>query len=143
MAKVNIINKRVRFDYEIIDEYTCGVELKGFEAKSIRVNGANIKDSFCFFIDGELFCDFNIPEGKTIANTKHDPKRKKKLLLTKKEIKKIIKQKDIKGNTIIPYVLFTNEKNLLKMKIVVGKGKKKFEKREAIKEKDFKRELKY
>ena len=140
--QVNILNKRARFDYEILDRYTAGIVLAGSEIKSIRLGKASIAESFCEFQNGELFAiNTNIEEYAFSRNFSHTPKSERKLLLNKKELKSLEKSVQNKGLTIIPLRLFTNEKGLAKLEIGLGRGKKNYDKRETMKERDTKRDL--
>ena len=139
---VNILNKRAKFDYEILDKYTAGIVLTGTEIKSIRLGKASITESFCEFHDGELFViNSNIEEYLYGTHYNHKTKSERKLLLNKKELKKLLKDSDNKGLTIVPLRLFTNEKGLAKLEIALCRGKKNYDKRESLKEQDTKRDL--
>lgn len=138
--KINIKNKKAFFNYEIIDKYNCGICLFGTEVKSIRNGGANFNDSYCLFINNELYIrNLNISEYKFANIYNHETKRDRKLLLTKKEIKKIEDKVKIKGNTIIPLRLYINDNGLIKIEIGLCKGKHTYDKRESIKAKDINR----
>jgi len=129
--KINILNKRARFDYEFIDTYTAGVVLTGVEVKFIRKGHLSFVDSFCSFQNDELFM-----KNVSISGIGNDNiKRDRKLLLKKKELNKIKKDLD-KGLTIIPTKLYENEKGLFKVEIVLARGKKLYDKRETIKKRD-------
>jgi SsrA-binding protein len=140
---VNIQNKKARFLYEILDKYTAGIVLTGTEIKSIRSSKASIAESFCEFNEkGELFVINATIEEYAFGNYyNHRPKAERKLLLNKKELKKLLKEVQASGLTIIPLRLFINEKGYAKMDIALAKGKKLFDKRETIKDRDNKREL--
>ncbi len=140
---MNILNKKAKFSYEILDTYTAGIVLTGTEIKSIRDSKASIAESFCEFNDrGELFViNMTIQEYVYGNYYNHKPKAERKLLLNKRELKKLEKEVNIKGNAIIPLRLFINEKGLAKLEIALGKGKKLFDKRETIKDRDNKRNL--
>jgi len=140
---VNIKNKKAKFEYEILDTYTAGIVLTGTEIKSIRESQASIAESFCEFNDrGELFViNMTIQEYVYGNYYNHKPKAERKLLLNKRELKKLEKAVNIKGNAIIPLRLFVNEKGLAKLEIALGKGKKLFDKRDTIKDRDNKRNL--
>ena len=125
---MEITNKKVRFEYEIIEKYTCGIVLMGLEVKSIRDDKVSIVNTFCYINDNEMFV-------KNINITTYDNNRPIKLLLNKKEIRDISKNLD-KGLTIVPYRLFTNDRGLIKVEIIIGRGKKLFDKRETIKKRD-------
>lgn len=140
---VNIKNKKAKFEYEILDTYTAGIVLTGTEIKSIRESQASIAESFCEFNDrGELFViNMTIQEYIYGNYYNHKPKAERKLLLNKRELKKLEKAVNVKGNAIIPLRLFVNEKGLAKLDIALGKGKKLFDKRDTIKDRDNKRNL--
>jgi SsrA-binding protein len=139
---VNILNKRAKFDYEILDKYTAGIVLTGTEIKSIRLGKASIAESFCEFHEGELFLiNSHIEEYLYGTHYNHKAKSERKLLLNKRELKKLNKDLDNKGLTIIPLRLFTNEKGLAKLDIALCRGKKNYDKRESLKEQDTKRDI--
>jgi len=140
---INIQNKKARFQYEILDKYTAGIVLTGTEIKSIRNSKASIAESFCEFNDsGELFV-VNMTIEEYIYGTyyNHKPKATRKLLLNKKELKKLNKEVQNTGLTIIPLRLFINEKGYAKLEIALAKGKKLHDKRETIRDRDNKRNL--
>ena len=130
---VQILNKRAKFEYEILDKYTAGIVLVGTEIKSIRLGKASIAESFCEFNDkGELFVINSTIEAYDFGtHYNHRPKTERKLLLQKKELRKLI----------VPLKLFINEKGLAKMDIALVRGKKLYDKRETIKDRDNKRNL--
>ena len=139
---VNILNKRAKFDYEILDKYTAGIVLTGTEIKSIRLGKAAITESFCEFNNHELFLiNATIEEYLYGTHYNHKAKSERKLLLNRKELKKLEKDSDNKGLTIVPLRLFTNEKGLAKIEIALCRGKKNYDKRESLKEKDTQRDL--
>ena len=140
---VNIKNKKAKFEYEILDTYTAGIVLTGTEIKSIRDSKASIAESFCEFNDkGELFViNMTIQEYVYGNYYNHKPKAERKLLLNKRELKKLEKEVNIKGNAIVPMRLFVNERGLAKVDIALGKGKKLYDKRDTIKDRDNKRNL--
>ncbi len=139
---VLIKNKRATFDYELIDKYTAGIVLVGTEIKSIREGKASLVDTFCFFNNGELWVkNMNISEYFFGSYNNHLPKRDRKLLLTRKELLKIERATKETGFTIVPTKLYINEKGLCKVDVAVAKGKKEYDKRESIKEKDAKRTM--
>lgn len=141
--RINILNKKAKFQYEILDKYTAGIALTGTEIKSIRASKASIAESFCEFNDrGELFVINMTIEEYAFGNYyNHKPKAERKLLLNKKELKKLEKQVNIKGNAIIPLRLFINDNGYAKLVISLAKGKKLYDKRETIKDRDNKRNL--
>ncbi|MCQ2209533.1 MAG: SsrA-binding protein SmpB [Paludibacteraceae bacterium] len=139
---VLIRNKRASFDYELIDTYQAGIVLVGTEIKSIRLGKASLVDTFCFFNDDELWVkNMNISEYFYGTYNNHLPRRDRKLLLTKRELQKIRRQTKDTGFTIVPTKLFLNEKGLAKVEIAVAKGKKAYDKRESLKEKDDRRQM--
>ena len=138
----NILNKRARFDYEILDKYNAGIVLTGTEIKSIRLGKASIAESFCEFHNHELFLiNATIEEYLYGTHYNHKAKSERKLLLNKKELKKLQKDSDNKGLTIVPLRLYTNEKGMAKIEIALCRGKKNYDKRETLKENDTKREI--
>ena len=142
LKTVNILNKRAKFEYEIIDRYTAGIVLTGTEIKSIRLGKAGIAESFCEFHGTELFVINSTIEEYLFGNQfNHRAKSERKLLLNKRELKGLLKDVQNKGLTIIPLRLFTNEKGMAKLDIALCKGKKNFDKRETIKDRDNKRDL--
>ncbi len=137
---VNIINKKARFEYEFIQTEIAGISLLGSEVKSIRQGKVSISESFCYFNNGELYV-----KGMNISDygygSSHDTTRNRKLLLKKKELRDLENQL-VKGFTILPYRLFLNDKGLIKVEIVLGRGKKLHDKRESIKKRDIDRDIK-
>ena len=140
---VNILNRKARFSYDLLDTYTAGIVLSGTEIKSIRASKASIAESFCEFNEnGELFViNMTVQEYDYGNHFNHKPKAERKLLLNKKELKKLEKEVKNTGLTIIPLKLFINDKGFAKLQIALAKGKKLFDKREAIKDRDNKRNL--
>lgn len=140
---VNIKNKRARFEYELIEEYTAGIILTGTEIKSIRNSKASIAESFCEFNHkGELFTvNMHIEEYAFGTRFNHKPKAQRKLLLNKKELNKLYKEVKNGGLTIVPLRLFINDKGFAKIRIALARGKKLYDKRETIKDRENKRDL--
>ncbi|MBC8110767.1 MAG: SsrA-binding protein SmpB [Verrucomicrobia bacterium] len=139
---VNLQNRRASFEYQFIDKYTAGIALTGTEIKSIRESKANLQDAYCLFVDNELFVrQMHIAVYEQGTHYNHLPLRDRKLLLTKKELRKLTKELNDQGLTIIPTRLFINDKGLAKVEIALAKGKKLHDKRDDIKQKDIKREL--
>ncbi|MCL4117741.1 UNVERIFIED_CONTAM: hypothetical protein GTU68_062383, partial [Idotea baltica] len=136
-------NKKARFEYELLDKYTAGIVLSGTEIKSIRLGKASITESFCEFNEkGELFIiNMQVDEYSHASHFNHRPKAARKLLLNKQELKKLLKEVNSSGNTIVPLNLFLNDRGLAKMNIALAKGKKLYDKRETIKDRDNKRDL--
>lgn len=141
-SPINIKNKRASFDYEFIDTYTAGLVLTGTEIKSIRAGKASLVDAFCFFSRGEMWVkNMHIAEYFYGSYNNHSARRDRKLLLNKKELRKLQSATKTPGFTIVPTRLFINEKGLAKLVIALAKGKKEFDKRESLKEKDDRREM--
>ena len=140
---INILNKKARFSYDLLDNYTAGIVLTGTEIKSIRLSKASIAESFCEFNEsGELFViNMTIQQYDHGNHFNHSPKTERKLLLNKKELRKLSKELKNTGLTIIPTKLFINEKGFAKLQISLAKGKKLFDKRENIKDRENKRNL--
>ena len=139
---VVIKNKKATFLYELLEVYTAGIVLTGTEIKSIRMGKASIVESYCYFINTDLWIKgMHVAEYWWANRYNHDPNRERKLLLSKKELLKLKKRTQEKGLTIIPTKLFINEKGYAKLDIALAKGKKVFDKREDIKKKDPKREM--
>lgn len=142
LDKVQIKNKRASFEYFFIEKYTAGIQLTGTEIKSLRDGKANITDAYCSFTNNELFVrNMHIAEYTYGTYLNHPPKRDRKLLLNKRELHKLLNKLKEQGITIIPTFLFINEKGLAKLEIALAKGKKLYDKRETMKNKDAKREI--
>ena len=140
--KVNIKNKRAYFNYEILEEFVAGIVLVGPEIKSLRAGKASLVDCYCFFHGGELFVHgMNISEYEWASYNNHQPKRDRKLLLNRKELTKLQRATQDKGVTIVGLKLFINERGLAKLVIGLARGRKQYDKREYLKEKDTKRDL--
>lgn len=141
-GKINIQNKRAGFEFEITDRYEAGIVLRGSEIKAIRQGGGSISEAFCVMRDGELFVkNMNIPEYSHGGYANHKPETLRKLLLTKRELSKIDSKIREKGLTVLPLRLYLSERGFAKLQIGVGRGKKKFDKRQSLKQKDTKREI--
>ena len=140
---INIQNKRARFEYELIEQYAAGLVLTGTEIKSIRLGKATITDSFCEFNErGELFViNMNIQEYAWGTNYNHRPKAERKLLMNKQELRKLEKEVKNVGLTIVPLRVFITDKGYAKLVIAMAKGKKLYDKRETIKDRENKRDL--
>ncbi len=140
---INIHNKRAKFEFEILEQYTAGIVLTGTEIKSIRLGKAQITDSFCEFSENkELFLiNSYIEEYGFGTHYNHKAKNQRKLLLNKKELRSLYKSLQNKGLTIVPLRLFINEKGLAKIDIALARGKKLYDKRATIKDRDIKRDL--
>lgn len=141
-SKVEIKNKRASFEYEFIENFTAGIVLSGSEIKSIREGKASLVDSYCYFVGTELFVkNMNISEyWWSSAFNRHDPRRDRKLLLNKKELRKLLRATKEKGMTIIATRLFIAENGYAKLNISLARGKREYDKRQSIKEKDMRRE---
>jgi len=141
--KINIQNKKARFEFEIIDNYVAGIQLTGTEIKSIRQSQARITESFCEFNDrGELFIvNMYIKEYMYGNHFNHKPKSERRLLLNKRELRSLKKDVEAKGNTIVPLKLFINDRGFAKLEIALAKGKQTHDKRNVIKDRDNKRDL--
>lgn len=139
---IQIRNRKASFEYFFIETFIAGIVLKGTEIKSLREGKANLQDAYCTFFKDELWVkQLHISPYAQAAHYNHDLTRERKLLLNKKELRKLEKGMQEKGNTIIPIKLFINDRGLAKIEIALAKGKKLYDKRENIKEKDVKREL--
>ncbi len=141
--KIHIKNKKARFEYILLEEFTAGIVLTGTEIKSIRNSKASITESFCEFNNqGELFTiNMHIEEYAYGTRFNHLPKAQRKLLLNKKELKKLQREVQNTGLTIVPLRLYINEKGFAKLRIALARGKKLYDKRETIKDRDNKRDL--
>lgn len=141
--KIEIRNKRATFDYEFLETYTAGIVLVGTEIKSIRAGKVSLQDSYCYFSGTDLYV-----RGMNVATYfwasrwgAHEPLRDRKLLLNKKELRHLFQQNKTKGLTIVPVKMFISDEGYAKLVIALAKGKKEFDKRESIKEKDIRREM--
>lgn len=141
-SDINIKNKKAFFEYHILDKYIAGISLLGTEIKSIRAGKANINDSFCSFLNEELYIhNMHISEYSHGSFYNHEAKRERKLLLSKKELAKLRVKGQERGYTIIPLRMFISNRGFAKVEIALAQGKKDFDKRETIKERENKREL--
>ena len=137
-----IKNKKASHDYEFLEKFIAGIRLTGTEIKSIRLGKATLADSYCFFSNGEMFIrGMHIAEYYWGNINNHDPLRERKLLLTKRELKRIDRKVKESGLTIIVNKIFINERGLAKAEIAIAKGKKQYDKRQVLKKKDTEREL--
>lgn len=140
-STVEIKNRRASFDFEFVERFTAGIVLSGTEIKSIRAGKASLVDSYCYFVGGELFVrNMNVAEYWWGSYNRHDPKRDRKLLLNKRELRKLQRATREKGMTIVAIKIFISEKGYAKLDIALARGKREFDKRESIKEKDMRRE---
>jgi SsrA-binding protein len=139
---VNIVNKRARFEFELLQTYTAGMQLLGSEVKSLREGNGSITEAFCFFAHGELFVkNMHIGTFKQASYNNHELMRVRKLLLKKVELRKLQAKASEKGLTIVPLKVFLSDTGYVKMEIAVARGKKAFDKRESIKERDIERQM--
>ncbi len=141
-ANINIKNRRASFDYEFVDVYTAGIVLTGTEIKSIRMGKASLVDSYCYFAAGELWAkNINISQYLQGSYNNHNERRERKLLLNKKELRYLEDESKSPGFTIVPTRLFINSHGLAKLDIALARGKKTYDKRQSIREKEDKREM--
>jgi len=142
LAKIQIKNRRAGFEYFLIEQLTAGIVLTGTEIKSLREGKASINDAYCMFKNNELFVlNMHIAEYTYGTYLNHQPKRERKLLLNKRELKKWQSKVKEKGYTIVPVLFHINDSGLAKLTIALAKGKHSYDKRESLKEKDLKREI--
>lgn len=138
--KIDIVSKKARFSYDLIQTFTAGIQLFGTEIKSIRDGKVNLTDGYCYFKQDELWVkNIHISEYSMGTYNNHEPLRVRKLLLHRRELKKLQASVKEKGLTIIPIRIFLNEKGLAKLEIALARGKKSHDKRESIKERESKR----
>lgn len=141
-SDINVKNKKAYFEYHILDKYIAGISLLGTEIKSIRSGKVNINDSFCSFLGGDLYIrNMHISEYSHGSFYNHEARRDRKLLLTKKELKKLLVKGEERGYTIIPLRMFISNRGFAKLEIALAQGKKDFDKRDTIKDRENKREL--
>lgn len=141
-SKIIAKNKRANFEYFLTTRFIAGIQITGTEIKSIREGKVNITDAYCVAQNNEIFVrNMHIAEYKYGTYNNHEPKRDRKLLLEKKEIKKIVAQLEQKGVTLVPTAMILNENGLAKLEIAIAKGKKLYDKRDSIKDRDNKRDL--
>ena len=139
-ADINIKNRKAEYEYYLVSTFTAGIVLTGTEIKSIRAGKVNLTDSYCSFINGELWAhNIHISEYANGTYNNHEPKRDRKLLLNRKELKKLQSKLNDRGTTIIPTRMWINENGYAKLDIALARGKKMFDKRDSIKEKDQRR----
>jgi len=139
---ISIKNKKASHEYILIQEFTAGIQLTGTEIKSIRDGKASIADAYCSFTGEELFVrNMHIAEYVLGTHYNHEPKRDRKLLLTKRELRKLNVKVKERGFTIIPTLLFINDKGFAKLTIALARGKHSYDKRETLKKKDIQREI--
>jgi SsrA-binding protein len=141
-ANIDIKNKRASFDYEFLETLTAGIVLNGTEIKSIREGKASLSDAYCYFVGNELFVkNMHIAEYWWGNLNNHNPRRDRKLLLNRKELNKLLRKYKEKGLTIVATRLFIEENGYAKLEIALARGRKAYDKRENIKEKDLRREM--
>ena len=141
-SNILIRNKRSTFDYEIMDRFVAGIQLYGTEIKSIRDGKAGLSDTYCSFINGELWVkNMHIATYFFGTYNNHDVRRDRKLLMTKRELRKLLRGTKETGFTIVPTKLFINEKGLAKIEIGLARGKKTYDKRQSLREKEDKRSI--
>lgn len=142
LQNINIKNRRASFDYEFIEKFTAGIVLLGTEIKSIRLGKVSMNDAYCYFTGGELLIkNLSISEYDFGTCNNHEARRERKLLLTKKELRKLDRKIKETGLTIVPIRLFINDKGLAKLEIALARGKANYDKRQTLKEKDARREM--
>ncbi len=139
---VEIVNRRAQYEYHFLDVYEAGIVLQGTEIKAIRKGNANLSDAYCVFQHGDLYVrSMFIAEYEFGTYSNHDPRRMRKLLLRRPELRKLERRVKERGLTIVPYRLYLSDRGLAKLEIALAQGKKTHDKRESIKEKDHKRDL--
>jgi len=140
-SKIEIKNKRASFEYELVESFTAGIVLSGTEIKSIRAGKASLADSYCYFVNRELYVkNMHIADYWWASFNQHDPRRDRKLLLNRKELNRLFRATREKGMTIVATRLFISENGFAKLNISLAKGKREYDKRHSIKEKDLRRE---
>lgn len=142
LPRIHIKNKKASHEYFLEERYVAGIQLNGTEIKSIRYGKATLTDAYCVYMKEELFVrNMHIAEYKLGTHYNHEPKRDRKLLLTKRELGKLKTKVNEKGYTLVPVALFINDKGLAKLEIALAKGKHTYDKRSSLKEKDLKRDM--
>ena len=140
--KIEITNRKAEYEFSFLKKYEAGLMLHGSEVKTLRDGSANLNDAFCFFQHGELYVkSMYIAEYKFASYFNHESRRLRKLLLHKSELKVLERRMSEKGLTIVPYKLYFTDRGFAKLEIVLAQGKKTYDKRETIKERDNKREM--
>ena len=140
--RISILNRRAKHEYNFLDLYEAGIILQGTEIKSIRAGNVNLRDAYCFFRKEELFLkSLFIGEYEHGNRENHEPRRTRKLLLHRNELRKLEKKVKEKGFTIVPVKLYINDRGFAKVQIALAQGKKVYDKRKSIKEKDIKRDM--
>jgi SsrA-binding protein len=139
---IEIKNRRASFEYEFLEKYEAGIVLTGTEIKSIRQGNVNLRDSYCYFKKGELYVkSLFIAEYEYGTYANHEPRRERKLLLRRSQLRKLEKKVKERGFTIVPVRLYVTERGIAKLEIALAQGKKVYDKRKSIKEKDVKRDV--
>ncbi len=142
VKNLSIRNRRASFEYSFLDKFTAGMRLTGTEIKSIRLGKVNLDDAYCLLLNGEMFVrNLHVNEYAQGTRFNHDPKADRKLLLNKRELRKVENELKNQGLTIIPIHIFINDRGYAKMEVAIAKGKKLHDKRESIKERDVQREM--
>ncbi len=142
MKTLEIVNRKATHEYHFLQSYEAGIQLTGSEVKSIKAGNANLSDAYCIVERGEVWIrNMHISEYKQSQDREFNPKRERKLLLNKTEIRKIERKISEKGFTLVPYKIYLSERGMIKLEIVVASGKKSYDKRESIREKDERRDL--
>ena len=140
--EIEIINRKASHEYQFISTHEAGIVLQGTEIKSIRQNNVNLRDAYCVFKKGELYVkSLYIKEYKFGNYFNHEPRRDRKLLLRRSELRKLERRVKERGFTIVPYRLYLSERGFAKLEIALAQGKKSYDKRQSIKEKDQKRDM--
>ncbi len=140
-SNIEIKNRRAAFDYELVESFTAGLVLSGTEVKAIREGKASLADAYCFFMNGELWVkNMNVSEYRFGTYSNHHAKRDRKLLLNRRELQKLTRKTKEKGFTIVATRIFFSENGFAKLEIALARGKKSYDKRDSIKEKDLRRE---
>lgn len=140
--EIEIVNRKAKFEYFFVEEMEAGIMLQGTEIKSIRAGNVNLNDAYCYFKDGELYIrSLYIKEYAFGTYDNHEPRRPRKLLLKKRQLKKLEKKVKEKGFTIVPYRVYMTERGFAKVEIALAQGKKSYDKRNSIKDKDMKRDM--
>lgn len=140
--RLNIVNKKAKFEYEFLQKYEAGISLVGTEVKSVKAGNVNLNEAYCLFVNGELYLKAMYIAEYELGNiNNHETKRDRKLLLRKPELRKLERRVNEKGLSIVPYKVYLTERGFIKIEIFLAQGKKSYDKRNSIKERDTKREL--
>jgi len=142
MKKLNIVNKKAKFEYQFLQTFEAGISLLGTEVKSVKAGNVSMSDAYCLFKNGELFVkSLYIAEYEMGNINNHETRRDRKLLLKKPELRKLERRVQEKGLVIVPYKMYMSERGLIKLEIVLAQGKKSYDKRHTIKDRESKRDL--